>query len=71
MFLKAIPVMIREERYLEVETFSTVDMARKDRLGESLKAFGRRLTDLSEEFIPGLIDQIKKEMTQTKVLSIT
>ena len=44
--------MIREERYLEAETYSAEEEAERDRLGTNLMAFGRRITDLAEEYVP-------------------
>ena len=50
--IQAMPVMIREERYLEAETYSAEEEAERDRLGTNLMAFGRRITDLAEEYVP-------------------
>ena len=44
--------MIREERYLEAETYSAEEESDRDRLGACLMAFGRRVTDLAEEYVP-------------------
>ena len=52
MGFQAVPVMIREERYLEAETYSAEEEAERDRLGTNLMAFGRRITDLAEEYVP-------------------
>ena len=48
--------MIREERYLEAETYSAEEEAERDRLGTSLMAFGRRITDIAEEYVPKVKD---------------
>ena len=47
-----MPVMIREERYLEAETYSAEDEGDRERLSTSLITFGRRITDLAEEYVP-------------------
>ena len=52
--------MIREERYLEAETYSADEEAEMDRLGTSLMAFGRRITDIAEEYVPKVWDMSKK-----------
>ena len=48
--------MIRDERYLEVETYGAEEEADGDRLGACLMAFGRRITDLAEEYVPKVLE---------------
>lgn len=55
-FLQAVPVMIREERYLEAETYSAEDEGDRERLSTSLITFGRRITDLAEEYVPKVLE---------------
>ena len=60
---KAVPVMIREERYLEAETYSAEEESDRDRLGACLMAFGRRVTDLAEEYVP----KVKRPISSMQV----
>ena len=55
--------MIREERYLEAETYSAEEESDRDRLGACLMAFGRRGTDLAEEYVP----KVKRPISSMQV----
>ena len=61
-----MPVMIREERYLEAETYSAEEESDRDRLGACLMAFGRRVTDLAEEYVPKVKRPISSSASKIK-----
>ena len=58
--------MIREERYLEAETYSAEEEAERDRLGTSLMAFGRRITDIAEEYVPKVKDIVYRYVKKSR-----
>ena len=47
-----VPVLIREEKYLEVENYNAEEEEDQLKWGRHLMEFGRRLVDLAEEFVP-------------------
>ena len=64
-FLRAVPLLIREERYLEAENYNAESESAREELGVQLKAFGRRLVELAEEFVPQVMSRVNR--TGTKV----
>ena len=48
-------IMIREIRYLEAECFNATLEAESDKYGVHLRTLGRRLLELTDEYLPSIL----------------